>query len=160
MHTCDREHLLELAALLGRYGIKVVGHDDGAALPGSFWGEPEAGILGMNLHVRPDTPLHSALHEACHLICMDSGRRAEVDTDAGGDDLEEAAVCLLQVLLAERLPGVGRAGLSADMDAWGYSFRLGSTRAWLEGDSEDAAAWLQRQGLVHANGAVSFRLRQ
>ncbi len=28
------------------------------------------------------------------------------------------------------------------MDAWGYSFRLGSTRAWFEGDAQDARAWL------------------
>jgi len=34
--------------------------------------------------------------------------------------------------------------LFADMDAWGYHFRLGSTRAWFEGDSDDAHDWLQR----------------
>jgi hypothetical protein len=31
----------------------------------------------------------------------------------------------------------------ADMDAWGYSFRLGSTRAWFEADAEDAREFLQ-----------------
>ena len=30
------------------------------------------------------------------------------------------------------------ARLMADMDAWGYSFRLGSARAWFENDAEDA----------------------
>ena len=30
----------------------------------------------------------------------------------------------------------------ADMDAWGYSFRLGSARAWFEQDAEDAADYL------------------
>jgi hypothetical protein len=35
----------------------------------------------------------------------------------------------------------------ADMDAWGYTFRLGSTRAWFEGDAEDALAFLAARGL-------------
>jgi hypothetical protein len=51
-------------------------------------------------------------------------------------------VCYLQVLLAEELPGVGRERLCSDMDAWGYSFRLGTTRAWFDGDAEDARQWL------------------
>ena len=36
----------------------------------------------------------------------------------------------------------------ADMDAWGYSFRLGSTRAWFERDAEDARAWLAERRLL------------
>ena len=57
--------------------------------------------------------------------------------NAGGDDLEESAVCFLQVILADFLDGVGRDRLMRDMDAWGYSFRLGSTAAW-------SAAWAGR----------------
>ena len=38
--------------------------------------------------------------------------------------------------------------LMADMDAWGYTYRLGSTRAWFEGDAEDARAWLVERGLL------------
>ena len=98
--------------------------------------------------MRPDTPLHSALHEACHWLCMDAGRRRGLHTDAGGDDIEECAVCYLQILLADRLPGVGRARLMQDMDAWGYSFRLGSAAAWFESDADDARAWLQERGLL------------
>ncbi len=49
--------------------------------------------------------------------------------------------------MADQLPGVGRDRLMQDMDAWGYSFRLGSTRAWFEGDAEDARQWLQDRGL-------------
>jgi len=37
-----------------------------------------------------------------------------------------------------------------DMDAWGYTFRLGSTRAWFERDAEDARAWLAARGLLQA----------
>jgi hypothetical protein len=159
MHCCHATQIPHLARLLGRYGIIVVTHAPDSALPGSFWGEPEAGIVGMTLHVRPDTPLHSALHEASHLVCMDAARRASVHTDAGGNDPEEAAVCLLQVLLSDHLPGVGRQALCADMDAWGYSFRLGSTEAWLDGDSEDAAQWLQDHGLTGLDGDIQFRLR-
>ena len=73
------------------------------------------------------------LHEACHYICMAPERRAGFDRDAGGDDLEESAVCYLQVLLADELPGVGRERLCADMDAWGYSFRLGNAGLGLKG---------------------------
>ena len=50
-------------------------------------------------------------------------------TDATDSVEEEDAVCLLQALLADALPGVGRARVLADMDAWGYTFRLGSARA-------------------------------
>jgi hypothetical protein len=160
MHHCDATQVSDLAQLLGRYGIRLVTHPPDSALPGSFWGEPEAGIVGLALHVRSDTPVHSALHEACHLICMDAARRASVHTDAGGDDPEEAAVCLLQILLSDHLPGVGRQALCADMDAWGYSFRLGSTKAWLDGDSEDAAQWLQAHGLTDPDGGVRFRMRE
>jgi hypothetical protein len=88
------------------------------------------------------------LHEASHYICMTPERRAGLDRDAGGDDLEESAVCYLQVLLADEFAGVGRDRLCADMDVWGYSFRLGSTRAWFDGDAEDARAWLVREGII------------
>lgn len=117
-------------------------------IPGSYWGESEAGLIGNRLIVRPDTPVHSALHEACHYLCADAGRRAALHTDAGGDDLEECAVCYLQVLLAGALPGCSRERLWRDMDAWGYSFRLGSSRAWFEHDAEDARAWLHARGLA------------
>lgn len=50
---------------------------------------------------------------------MDAARRARLHTDAGGDDLEESAVCFLQILLADELPGVGCERLMDDMDTWG-----------------------------------------
>ncbi|MEE8526762.1 MAG: hypothetical protein V3T72_22740, partial [Thermoanaerobaculia bacterium] len=87
---------------------------------------------------------------ACHAICMDDERRRVLNTDAGGDDAEESAACYLQILLADEVPGVGRERLMADMDRWGYSFRLGSTRAWFEADAEDAREWLACRGLVGA----------
>jgi hypothetical protein len=34
------------------------------------------------------------------------------------------------------------------MDAWGYSFRFGSARAWFERDADDARGWLARRGLL------------
>ncbi|MFW6341872.1 MAG: hypothetical protein ACOC00_02460 [Halothiobacillaceae bacterium] len=132
---------------------------DGAGIPGSFWEDREAGIRGSNLYVRADTPVHSALHEFCHLLCMDSARRRSVDTDAGGDFQEEDAVCYLQVLLADHLAGMGRDRMFRDMDAWGYSFRLGSARAWFEQDAADALEWLRARGLVDDRGAPAFRAR-
>lgn len=137
----------------------VVRLPDGAPIPGSYWGPPEAGLVGDTLFVRPDTPLHSALHEACHYVCMDPERRRTLDTDAGGDHPEEEAVCYLQTCLAEALPGFGRERLLADMDAWGYSFRLGSARAWLAEDAGDARDWLLARHLIRHDGAPTFRLR-
>ena len=101
--------------------------------------------------MRADTPVHSALHEACHWLCMDASRRAGLHTDAGGDDLEECAVCYLQIVLADRLPDVGGRRLMRDMDVWGYSFRLGSAQAWFEQDAADARAWLVEHGLLSAD---------
>jgi hypothetical protein len=86
-------------------------------------------------------------------------RRANLDRDAGGDDLEESAVCYLQILLADFLPGVGAERLMSDMNAWGYSFRLGSTRRWFEDDASDAREWLMQQGLVTPRGVPVFQLR-
>jgi len=148
-----------LAALASRYGLQLAWGGDEEAIPGSFWGESEAGLVGTTLHLRADTPLHSALHELCHYVCMDEARRAGLDTDAGGDYDEENGVCYLQVLLAESLPGMGRTRMFVDMDAWGYSFRLGSARAWFESDAEDAHAWLRAHDLVDATGQPSGRLR-
>jgi len=150
----------KLSQLLGRFGLSLHLLDDDAPITGSFWGEPEAGIVKRCVYVRLDTPVHSLLHETCHLICMDEKRRSSVERDAGGDDLEESAVCYLQILLADYLPGVGRDRLMQDMDTWGYSFRLGSSRAWFESDAADARAWLLDHGLLGANGAPAFMLRE
>jgi hypothetical protein len=108
--------------------------------------------------VREDTPLHSILHEACHYICMDRQRREALDTNAGGDYDEENAVCYLQLLLADEIDGFERDTMFRDMDAWGYSFRLGSARAWFEQDAEDARTWLVDEGLITADGQPTFRL--
>ncbi len=148
-----------VAALLARYGmtLELLAADE--PIPGSYWGECEAGLRGATLYARPDTPVHSILHEACHFICMSPERRAALDTNAGGDDAEESAVCYLQVLLSDALAGVGRERIFADMDAWGYSFRLGSTRAWFERDAEDARAWLRRHAVTDASDGPTGRCR-
>jgi len=114
----------------------------GAPIPGSHWGDEEAGLIGHTLYLREDTPVHSVLHEGCHWLLMDESRRARLHTDAGGSAAEESAVCRLQILLADRVPGMGRARMLADMDRWGYSFRLGSAARWFVEDSEDARATL------------------
>jgi hypothetical protein len=154
--TLDR---VELALVLHRYGLRltlVAPHEE---IPGSYWGESEAGLKGDTLHARLDTPVHSVLHEASHYVCMTPERRAGLDRDAGGDDPEESAVCYLQILMADCLPGVGRERLMQDMDEWGYSFRLGSTRAWFEGDAEDAREWLIARGVMRADGSLTGQLR-
>ena len=133
------------AALLARFGLELVEVEPGEAIPGSYWGDTEAGIIGSRVYARADTPLHSLLHEAGHLMVMPPERRPSVHTDAADTQRDEDAVCYLQLLLADELPGFGRERAFADMDAWGYTFRLGSARAWFEGDAEDAAAHLAAQ---------------
>jgi hypothetical protein len=137
-----------LPTLFTPFGLKLELVPDGAEISGSYWGAPEAGLIGDRLYLRPDTPVHSALHEGAHFICMDADRRARLHTDAGGADVEEHAVCYLQCLIADRLDGYSRERCFADMDLWGYTFVLGSAAAWFERDSEDARAWLRERGLM------------
>ena len=131
------------ARLLASLGLQLAQVPDGAAIPGSFWGECEAGLVGSTVYARADTPVHSLLHEASHLLVMPPERRATVHTDASDSVLEEDAACYLQIVLADAIEGVGSDRLMRDMDAWGYSFRLGSARAWFESDADDARKGLQ-----------------
>ena len=91
---------------------------------------------------------------------MSPERRAGLDRDAGGDDEEECAVCYLQILLADELPMLGRDRMFEDMDAWGYTFRLGSSRAWFEQDAADACAWLRGHGVVDDHHRPTFQLKK
>jgi hypothetical protein len=141
-------------SLLARHGLVLRRVDDSVPIPGSYWGDEEAGIIGHAVYARGDTPLHSLLHEACHLLVLPPERRAAVHTDATDSVEEEDATCYLQIVLADEIPGVGRARLMADMDAWGYSFRLGSTRAWFEQDAENARRWLAERGLLAPDGTL------
>ena len=138
----------DVVALLARYGLALALVEHGAPIPGSYWGEREAGLVGSTVYARNDTPVHSLLHEAAHLIVLPRERRARIHTDATDSIDEENAVCVLQGLLGDALPGVGSARVCADMDAWGYTFRLGSARAYVEHDADDAWTWLQEAGLV------------
>ena len=138
----------ELDALLSRFRLKLAGVPAGAPIPGSYWGEPEAGVIGDTVYARADTPLHSLLHEACHLIVAPPERRAAIHTDASESVAEEDASCYLQIVLADAIAGAGRERMTRDMDDWGYTFRLGSAAAWFERDAEDARAWLSERGLL------------
>jgi hypothetical protein len=145
--------------LTNRFGVELLQLAIGETLPGSYWGESEAGLRGNVLYVRADTPLHSLLHELSHYVCMSPARRAGLDRDAGGDDDEECAVCYLQILLADELPMLGRERMFEDMDAWGYTFRLGSSRTWFEQDAADACIWLRRNDVIDGNLRPTFRLK-
>lgn len=150
----------DLRSLLSRFGIEIQECAEEAPIPGSFWGEPEAGLVGRQVFVRADTPVHSLLHESCHYICMDPDRRAALHTDAGGDYAEEDAVCYLQILLADAVPGLGRGRMMADMDAWGYTFRLGSARSWFESDAAEARDWLRHHGIIDGSGRATWSVRR
>jgi hypothetical protein len=148
-----------IVTLLSRYGIEPVALPDATAIPGSYWGDREAGLIGNKLYFRCDTPLHSVLHEACHFVCMSAQRRDQLERDAGGDYDEENAVCYLQILLADEIVDVGRAQMCADMDAWGYTFRLGSARAWFEQDADDARRWLIAHQLIDQDSRSTWHKR-
>jgi hypothetical protein len=150
---------LSLELLLNRYGLELQLVAPEEVIPGSYWGEREAGLIGAKIFARLDTPLHSVLHESAHFICMTPERRAGLDTDAGGDDAEESAVCYLQVVLADSLPNVGRERMCCDMDDWGYTFRLGGAAAWFAADAEDARGWLMRHGLLDQHGGLIYACR-
>ncbi len=145
---CQDINLSSLQTLLQQYGMQQQQVADGEEIPGSFWKDSEAGLIGDTLYIRNDTPVHSALHETCHYICMDDARKQQLHTDAGGDYEEENAVCYLQILLSERIPEMGMTRMFNDMDEWGYSFRLGSAQAWFERDAEDARQWLLEKRLL------------
>ena len=90
---------------------------------------------------------------------MDSQRRNKLNTDAGGGYDEENGVCYLQILLGDELPGCGKDYMMKDMDDWGYSFRLGSTRAWFSEDAEDARQWLLTYQLIDEKDKPTWKLR-
>ncbi len=157
--TCAELPANALQQLLGAYDLEVIEVSETETLPGSFWGDPEAGLIGNRLYIRPTTPVQSALHEACHYICMDRARRNRLHTDAGGGYDEENSVCYLQILLADQLTGMSSERMMQDMDTWGYSFRLGSTRAWFEHDAEEAREWLLQHQVLDSAGRPNWQLR-
>jgi hypothetical protein len=138
-------------ALLARYGLQLERVADDAPIPGSYWGDSEAGVIAHRVYARGDTPVHSLLHEACHLIVAPAWKRASIHTDASDSQAEEDATCYLQIVLGDTLPDVGSARIASDMDRWGYTFRLGSASAWFEHDAEDARAWLVERNLLPAS---------
>ena len=151
--------LNEIQTLLNRYGLTLQIIPNNTTIPGSYWQAEEAGIIGLMVYARLDTPLHSILHEACHTICMDQIRRDNLHTDAGGETDEEDAVCYLQIILAQQLTHMGKQRMLQDMDNWGYSFRLGSAQAWFENDAEDAQVWLSEHQLLTHDSQPIYQLR-
>lgn len=148
-----------LTQLWADYGLTLVRVEPDQPIPGSFWGDSEAGLLNGRLYARDETPVHSIIHEGGHFVCMDGTRRTGLDTDAGGGYDEENGVCYLQILLADRVAGMDRTRMCADMDAWGYTFRLGSAAAWFREDAEDAREWLLGHGIIDAEDRPTGRLR-
>ncbi len=157
---CSEINLTHLQSLLARYGMNVKTVNNNEPIPGSFWKDTEAGLIGNTLYISENTPVHSALHESCHYICMDEQRRQNLDTDAGGDYEEEDAVCYLQILLGDAIPEMGRNRMFTDMDDWGYTFRLGSAQAWFKEDSEDALDWLMKNKIIMPDAKPVWSIRQ
>ena len=157
--TINEADITSISLLLKRYQLKLVLVDKHCTIPGSFWGDPEAGLIGNRLYARPDTPVHSLLHEMCHYICMDTRRRSGLNTNAGGDYDEENAVCFLQIILAEQIKNLDKPRIMRDMDSWGYTFRLGSTARWFDQDADDAKQWLIDQDLLDSHLQTTFNLR-
>lgn len=149
----------DLKLLLNRYQLTLNLIAQPEDIPGSFWGDDEAGLIKSHVYARPDTPVHSVLHESCHFICMNDERRQSLHTNAGGTADEENAVCYLQVLLADELSYMGQARMMQDMDTWGYNFRLGSCQKWFEEDTKDEFEWLLNHKLINTDSSPTFNLR-
>lgn len=149
----------EIEKLFLKYALTISFVNDDTPIPGSYWGESEAGVIKSRLYIREETPLHSAFHEACHYICMESERRAQLHTDAGGDYDEENGVCYLQIILSDELAGYSAEQMMQDMDRWGYTFRLGAARTWFEEDAEDARQWLLNAGIINRLSSPTWKLR-
>jgi len=156
---CSEINLTDLEILLTKFGLSITRVTDNEDIPGSFWKPPEAGLIANTLYIRNDTPVHSALHEACHFICMDEKRRAGLNTDAGGGYEEEDGVCYLQILLSDFIPEMKHQRMFDDMDEWGYTFRLESSQAWFEKDAEDAKQWLITSGVILENKIPTWKYR-
>jgi len=156
---CQDIPLSSLESLLHKFSMQLSYIDAGAKIPGSWFGEPEAGLINNTLYVRADTPLHSALHESCHYICMPAERRDALHTNAGGGYDEENAVCFLSILLSDYIEGFNRERMMQDMDEWGYTFRLGSSSAWFEEDAQDAHEWLLQYQLIDHETKPCWKVR-
>lgn len=153
-------HLPHLIDLLNRFNLTLNIQANHETIIGSYWGDDEAGIVQTNIYARLDTPIHSILHEACHVICMDTERRQHLHTDVGeGFTDEEDAVCYLQLLLAKDIPEFGIEKAFQDMDIWGYSFRLGSAKVWFEQDAIEAKEWLLQYQLIDHIDQPTYKLR-
>ena len=146
-----------LDELLNPAGLHIERVADGQEIPGSHWGDEEAGLIKHTLFARLDTPIHSVLHEASHWLLMSPERRENLHTDAKGSAVEEMAVCYLQILLADLLTCMGRDRMFLDMDRWGYSFRVGNTREWFATDAEDALFYLTEK-LSHTHSIPGLHI--
>ncbi len=160
MFFCNFDEKSSLETLLSRYKLQIHWVKENSPIPGTWFGEPEAGIIKNQLYIRSDTPIHSALHESCHYICMDAIRRKNLDTNAAGGYDEENGVCYLQILLADYLPEMNQESMMKDMDDWGYTFRLGSAKRWFEEDAEETKEWLLKHKLIGDDNQPTFLLRQ
>jgi len=156
---CNDIKFAELRLLLGKFSIQLHLVDESEEIPGSWFGDPEAGIINNHLYVRNDTPVHSALHESSHYICMSPDRRKNLHTNAGGDYDEENAVCYLSILLSEFINDFGCERMLKDMDEWGYTFRLGSSKDWFEDDAQDTIDWLLKYNLIDKNNKPNWLVR-
>lgn len=156
---CGEINITTLKNLLDKYSIELHQVDDAEKIPGSWFGEPEAGIIDNKLFIRNDTPVHSALHESCHYICMSPDRRSKLHTNAGGDYDEENGVCYLSIILSDFIDDFGHQRMFSDMDEWGYTFRLGSSQAWFEEDADDANKWLIKYNLINDDSQPTWSVR-
>ena len=65
---CSPDLFTSLSELFGQYRLRVNRVASGDDIPGSYWGDSEAGLVGDTLFARDDTPVHSVLHEGCHFV--------------------------------------------------------------------------------------------
>ena len=52
MLTVDRIAFADAAGLLAGHGLRLRRVADGDEIPGSYWGAPEAGVIGTTVYAR------------------------------------------------------------------------------------------------------------
>ena len=55
--------------------------------------------------------------------------------------------------------GFGIDRMFSDMDEWGYTFRLGSSKAWFEEDAKEVFDWLLSHNIISKDGDPDWKLR-
>ncbi len=142
------------------YGARLERVPAGAAIPGSYWGDTEAGLdrqhrVRARRHARAFVPARAL---SLHL----HGRRAPCrarDRRRRHATTRSAASATCRCCSPSGSTASAQRAACATWTRGATRFREGSARAWFDGDGAHARAWLLDHGLVDSAGQPTLRLR-